>query len=113
MLCNTVTSDYNSIFTITPIRKKQIKNYEMRDKKIFGKEKFLIALEDKLSNLLVKNKLVSLSTNKLLSLSTTAINPIISVFLCKLINSCVSDGIYPHLLKVAEVIPIFKKRWRR
>ena len=35
-------------------------------------------------------------------------NPVISVFLSKLINSCIGDGIYPDSLKVGEVIPIFK-----
>ena len=33
-------------------------------------------------------------------------NPVISILLSKLINSCISDGIYPALLKVTEVIPI-------
>ena len=32
-------------------------------------------------------------------------NLVISVFLSKLINSCISDGTYPDSLKVAEVIP--------
>ena len=39
-------------------------------------------------------------------------NSVISVFLSKLINSCISDGIYPDSLKVAEVIPIFKNGGR-
>ena len=39
-------------------------------------------------------------------------NPVISVFLSKLINSCISDGIYADSLKVAEVILIFKNGGR-
>ena len=36
-------------------------------------------------------------------------NPIISFFLSELFNLCLSTGTYPDLMKVAEVIPIFKK----
>ena len=39
-------------------------------------------------------------------------NPVMLVFLSKLINFCISDGIYPDLLKVAKVIPIFKNGGR-
>ena len=39
-------------------------------------------------------------------------NPVILVFLSKLINPCISDGIYPDSLRVAEVIPIFKNGGR-
>ena len=38
---------------------------------------------------------------------------IISPFLCKLINNCLSKGVYPNCLKNAEVFPIFKKGDRR
>ena len=38
---------------------------------------------------------------------------IISPFLCKLINDCFSKGVYSNCLKIAEVIPIFKKGDRR
>ena len=38
--------------------------------------------------------------------------PVISVFLNKFINFCVISGAYPDSLKVAEVIPIFKKGGR-
>ena len=34
---------------------------------------------------------------------------IISPFLCKLINDCFGKGVYPNCLKIAEVIPIYKK----
>ena len=37
------------------------------------------------------------------------VNPIISFFLSELFNLCLSTGTYPDLMKVAEVIPIFKK----
>ena len=36
-------------------------------------------------------------------------NPIISFFLSELFNVCVSTGTYIDLMKVTEVIPIFKK----
>ena len=36
-------------------------------------------------------------------------NPIISFFLSELFNLCLSTGTYPDLMKVAEVIPVFKK----
>ena len=39
-------------------------------------------------------------------------NPVISVFLSKLINFCISDGIYPKSLEVAGVIPILKNGGR-
>ena len=35
-------------------------------------------------------------------------NPIISFFLRELFNLCLSTGTYPDLMKVAEVIPIFR-----
>ena len=38
---------------------------------------------------------------------------IISPFLCVLINDCFSKGVYPNCLKIAKVIPIFKKGDRR
>ena len=38
---------------------------------------------------------------------------VISPFLCKLINDCFSKGVYPNCLKIAEVIPIFKKGDRK
>ena len=38
---------------------------------------------------------------------------VISPFLCKLINHCFSKGVYPNCLKIAEVIPIFKKGDRK
>ena len=34
---------------------------------------------------------------------------IISPFFCKVTNDCFSKGVYPNCLKIAEVIPIFKK----
>ena len=36
-------------------------------------------------------------------------NPVISNYLSFIFNSCFSSGIYPDSLKLAEVIPIFKK----
>ena len=36
-------------------------------------------------------------------------NPVISKFLSNIFNVCLSEGTYPDLLKIAEVIPIFKK----
>ena len=41
--------------------------------------------------------------------SSTPPLPIISFFLSELFNLCLSTGTYPDLMKVAEVIPIFKK----
>ena len=38
---------------------------------------------------------------------------IISPFLCTFINDCLSKGVYPNCLTIAEVIPIFKKSERR
>ena len=38
---------------------------------------------------------------------------VISPFLCKLINDYFSKGVYPNCLKIAEVIPIFKKGDRK
>ena len=40
-------------------------------------------------------------------------NPIISLLLTELFNLCLSTGTYPDLMKVAEVIPIFKKWAKR
>ena len=62
----------------------------------------------------VSNLIKKLKTNKAKRTSdieTRFVNyasPVISVFLSKLINSCVSDGMYLNLLKVAEVISILK-----
>ena len=36
-------------------------------------------------------------------------NPIISKFLSDMFNVCLSEGTYPDLVKIAEVVPIFKK----
>ena len=36
-------------------------------------------------------------------------NPVISVFLSHLFNLCITTGVFPDSLKIAEVIPIFKK----
>ena len=36
-------------------------------------------------------------------------NPVISKFLSDMFNVCLSEGTYPDLLKIAEVVPIFKK----
>ena len=36
-------------------------------------------------------------------------NPVISTFLSNLFNVCLNTGVYPDSLKIAEVIPIFKK----
>ena len=36
-------------------------------------------------------------------------NPVISKFLSDMCNVCLSEGTYPDLLKIAEVVPIFKK----
>ena len=36
-------------------------------------------------------------------------NPIISFFLRELFDLCLSSGTYLDLIKIAEVIPIFKK----
>ena len=38
---------------------------------------------------------------------------IISPFLCQFINDCFCKGVYPNCLKIAQVIPIFKKDDRR
>ena len=38
---------------------------------------------------------------------------VISSFLCKLISDCFSKGVYTNCLKIAEVIPIFKKGDRK
>ena len=37
-------------------------------------------------------------------------NPVISKFLSDMFNVCLSEGTYPDFLKIAEVVPIFKKR---
>ena len=37
-------------------------------------------------------------------------NPVISTFLSNLFNVSLNTGVYPDLLKIEEVIPIFKKR---
>jgi len=39
-------------------------------------------------------------------------NPVISHFLSDVFNQCLSERIYPDALKIAEVIPIFKKDHR-
>ena len=44
-------------------------------------------------------------TNKLLKLS----NAVISLFLCNIFNSCIYQGEFPNSLKIAEVVPVFKK----
>ena len=36
-------------------------------------------------------------------------NPVISVYLSHLFNLCITTGVFPDSLKIAEVIPIFKK----
>ena len=36
-------------------------------------------------------------------------NPVISKFLSDMFNVCLSEGTYPDLLKIAKVVPIFKK----
>ena len=36
-------------------------------------------------------------------------NPVFSKFLSDMFNVCLSENTYPDLLKIAEVIPIFKK----
>ena len=46
---------------------------------------------------------------KFIKISKSVIPP----FLCKLINACFSKGVYPNCLKIAEVIPIFKKGYRK
>ena len=43
--------------------------------------------------------------NKLLKLSNTIISP----FLSNVFNSCIQQGEFPNSLKIAEVVPIFKK----
>ena len=45
-------------------------------------------------------------TNKLLKLC----NAVISPFLCNIFNSCIHQGEFPNSLKIAEVVPVFKKR---
>ena len=45
------------------------------------------------------------AATKFIKISKSVISP----FLCKLINDCFSKGFYPNCLKIAEVIPIFKK----
>ena len=44
-------------------------------------------------------------TNKLLKLS----NAVISPFLCNIFNSYIHQGEFPNSLKIAEVVPVFKK----
>ena len=44
-------------------------------------------------------------TNKLLKLS----NAVISPFLCNIFNCCIHQGEFPNSLKIAEVVPVFKK----
>ena len=44
-------------------------------------------------------------TNKLLKLS----NAVIPTFLCNILNSCIHQGEFPNSLKIAEVVPFFKK----
>ena len=39
-------------------------------------------------------------------------DPVISRFLSDMFNVCLSEGMYPDLLKIAEVVPIFEKRER-
>ena len=36
-------------------------------------------------------------------------NPVISKFLSYMFNVCLSEGTYPDLVKIAEVVSIFKK----
>ena len=36
-------------------------------------------------------------------------NPVISKFLSDMLNVCLTKGAYPDLLKIAEVVPLFKK----
>ena len=66
----------------------------------------------------VSNLIKNLKTNKAKRTSDIETrfvkydNPVIVVFLNKLINSRISDGIHPDSLKVAEVIPIFKNGGR-
>ena len=43
--------------------------------------------------------------NKLLKLSNTVISP----FLSSIFNSCIQQGEFPNSLKIAEVVPVFKK----
>ena len=43
--------------------------------------------------------------NKLLKLSYAVISP----FLCYIFNSCIHQGEFPNSLKIAEVVPVFKK----
>ena len=43
---------------------------------------------------------------KFLKLSKFIVAPILS----KLINMCFESGVFPNCLKIAEVVPIFKKR---
>ena len=42
---------------------------------------------------------------KFLKLATTAVAPILT----DMYNSCVQEGIYPDILKIAQIIPIYKK----
>ena len=44
-------------------------------------------------------------SNNLLKLSNTVISP----FLCTIFNSCIQRGEFPDALKIAEVVPVFKK----
>ena len=43
--------------------------------------------------------------NKLLKLSNTIISP----FLSRIFNSCIQQGEFPNSLKIAKVVPVFKK----
>ena len=44
-------------------------------------------------------------SNNFLKLSNTVISP----FLCTIFNSCIQRGEFPDALKIAEVVPVFKK----
>ena len=45
-------------------------------------------------------------SNNLLKLSNTAISP----FLCTIFSSCIQRGEFSDAWKIAEVVPVFKKR---
>ena len=70
---------------------------------------YLSLKSQELSNLI--KKLKTNKAKKTSNIETRFVkyaNPIISVSLGKLINSCISDEISPDSLQVAKVIPIFK-----
>ena len=65
---------------------------------------------EKMSNLIKKLKINKAKrTSDIESKFVKYAHLVISVFLSKLLNSCISDGTYPNSRKVAKVILVLKK----